>query len=105
MSDLDLSHSEVPSKSEQIAESEFIARCSISQERLQELLALGWLKACNKTENSLMFTITDVYKVQKLERLCIDFEIEALPAAIIVDLITRVDSLEKELAILRAKGV
>ncbi len=101
MPDIDLHQAEMPTKSPLISQNDFLQQTEITIERIEELLELGWLKAAQKTENSLMFNSHDVYRVRKLERLCLDFEIQALPAAIIVDLLTKVESLEAELAELK----
>ncbi len=101
--DIDLSQSDFPSKSRLITKDEFLSQTSLSSERFDELLEMGWLKATQKTEESLMFTSSDVYKVRKLERICADFEIQALPAAIIVDLLDRVETLESEIQELKSK--
>ncbi len=98
-----LSNGEVPSKSRLISSEEFLQQTSITKERLDELQQIGWLNASQKTETTLLFVPTDVYKVRKLERICLDFEVEALPAAIIVDLLDKVESLETELHELKNK--
>ncbi len=103
MPDINLHQAEVPTKSALISQNDFLQQTEITQERLEELLELGWLQPAQKTENALMFNQQDVYRVRKLERLCLDFEISALPAAIIVDLLAKVESLEAELVKLRGK--
>ncbi len=100
---LDILQSTPPSKSHLISQEEFLEQTGLTIKRVEELMELGWLKATQKTENSLMFIATDVYKVRKLERICADFEIQALPAAIIVDLLTRVEALEQEIQDLKLK--
>ncbi len=102
-SQLDISQSDFPSKSRLITREEFLSQTSLELERFEELMEMGWLKAAQKTETTLLFLPTDVYKVRKLERICKDFDIQALPAAIIVDLLERVEALEAQISELKSK--
>ena len=43
----------------------------------------------------------DIYRVRKLERICCDFELPVLGGTIIVDLLERVDQLERRVRDLR----
>ncbi len=101
--EIKVTQSDVPSTSRLISREDFILQTSLSTEKLEELLEMGWLKATQKTKTTLLFVPSDVYKVRKLERICLDFEVETLPAAIIVDLLDKVESLEAELAELKKK--
>lgn len=101
---LDISQSDFPSKSPLISMEEFLFQAEITQERYEELHEIGWIKAAQKTEKTLLFFPSTVYKVRKLERICKDFEIQALAAAIIVDLLDKVDALETEIRELKLKS-
>ena len=43
----------------------------------------------------------DIYRARKLERICCDFELPVLGGVIIVDLLERVDQLERRVRDLR----
>jgi chaperone modulatory protein CbpM len=43
-----------------------------------------------------LFSEGDVYRVRKLERICADFELPVVGGTIIVDLLERIDQLERE---------
>ena len=74
---------------------EFIEATGIAPERLQELLGLGWIDARTSAAQDFLFRDVDIYRVRKLERICCDFELPVLGGTIIVDLLERIDSLER----------
>jgi chaperone modulatory protein CbpM len=73
---------------------EFVEITGVAPERLQEMLALGWIETAEEGREDT-FCDADVYKVRKLERLCCDLDLPVVGGAIIVDLLERVDTLEK----------
>lgn len=73
-----------------IARTDFMEITGIAPERLQEILALGWIEATSDA-----FHDNDIYRVKKLERICCDFELPVLGGTIIVDLLERIDELER----------
>ena len=48
-----------------------------------------------------MFRDADIYRVRKLERICCDFELPVVGGTIIVDLLERIDVLERTVRGLR----
>ena len=74
---------------------EFVQVTGIDPERLHELLALGWLETRGAAERQHLFRDADIYRVRKLERICCDFELPVLGGTIIVDLLERIDALER----------
>ena len=76
---------------------EFIEATGIAPERLQELLGLGWIEARTSAAQDFLFRDVDIYRVRKLERICMDFELPAIGGTIIVDLLERIDMLEQML--------
>ena len=74
---------------------EFIEATGIAPERLQELLGLGWIEVRTSAAQDFLFRDVDIYRVRKLERICCDFELPVLGGTIIVDLLERIDSLER----------
>ena len=75
---------------------EFIASTGIDPDRLRELLSLGWLEADRGRGEEILFRDVDIYRVRKLERICCDFDLPVLGGTIIVDLLERVDQLERK---------
>lgn len=86
-----------PAASSLVAWAEFVELTGTPEDRLHELMELGWLQAARKTEQSLMFRQVDVYRTRKLDRLCNDFELPSLAGAMIVDLLERIEDLENRL--------
>jgi len=66
-----------------------------------ELLDMGWIDPVRTRADEYLFRSRDVYRIQKLLRLCRDLEISFAAGSIIVDLLDRVERLEQELAELR----
>lgn len=79
---------------QQVAWEEFVEITGVQPEHLQELLALGWIEA-TAPQPPAMFHDSDVYRVRKLERICGDFELPVIGGTIIVDLLERIDRLER----------
>lgn len=94
----------LPYPSDVMAVEEFIDMTGISPEHLQELVALGWLEARTSASAAQMFRDADIYRVRKLERICYDFEIPVIGGTIIVDLLERIDRLERLLGNLNNTG-
>ena len=78
-----------------MAVEEFIDITGISPEHLQEIVALGWIEARTSATEAQMFRDIDIYRVRKLERICCDFELPVIGGTIIVDLLERIDRLER----------
>lgn len=72
---------------------EFMESTGIAPEHLQEIISLGWIETV--TINPPVFRDTDIYRVRKLERICCDFELPVIGGTIIVDLLERIDGLER----------
>lgn len=85
----------LPAPSDVLAVEEFIDITGISPEHLQEIVALGWIEARTSASEAQMFRDIDIYRVRKLERICCDFEIPVIGGTIIVDLLERIDKLER----------
>ena len=90
----------LPTPSGYMVWEEFVASTGIDPDRLRELLALGWLDI-RQTSEQPPFRDVDIYRVRKLERICCDFELPVLGGTIIVDLLERVDQLERRVRDLR----
>lgn len=87
--------SSLPAPSSVMAWEEFVEITGIAPERLQELLSLGWIESRTSAAREHMFRDSDIYRVRKLERICCDFELPVVGGTIIVDLLERIDILER----------
>jgi chaperone modulatory protein CbpM len=86
-----------PASSSPVAWAEFLELTGTREERVSELMELGWLQPLQHTEQTVLFRQIDVYKTRKVDRLCDDFELPSLAGIIIVDLLERIEDLEKRL--------
>ena len=86
----------LPAPSPALAWAEFVELTGIAPDRLRELLSLGWIDAGGMEPESFLFRDTDIYRVRKLERICCDFELPVVGGTIIVDLLERIDALERQ---------
>ncbi len=92
---------ELPVRSELVIWAQFIELTGIHPTRLGELVELGWICPDRQGEDCYLFHPRDVYRVSKLERLCRDFELPAVAGTIIVDLLERIDDLDRQVRDLR----
>lgn len=76
---------------------QFVKEVEIAENKCQEYIDIGWLQP---VKNDL-FSVDDIFKVRKADRLCKDFELPCHGAAMIVDLLAKIDELESQLAQLR----
>ena len=88
---------DLPIRSSLIAWEEFIQITDSTPERVRELMDMDWLCPDKTADAAMIFQLADAYRLRKLERLCLDFELNTLAGSIIVDLIERVDTLERRL--------
>jgi chaperone modulatory protein CbpM len=68
---------------------------------MAELVDMGWIEPVRTQADAYLFRNRDVMRIQKLLRLCRDLEVNCAAGSIIVDLLERVERLERELAELR----
>ncbi len=80
---------------EAIAWEEFVELTGITPEHLLEIIALGWIETQTGAASAQIFSDADIYRVRKLERICCDFELPVIGGTIIVDLLERIDRLER----------
>lgn len=82
--------------------SQFVQRTGVCPYRLSELVEMGWVDAVRLSSDNYHFPEREVFRVQKLMRICRDFELPTIGGAIIVDLLERIEAMEKEIAQLRS---
>jgi len=81
--------------------SQFVQRTGVCPCRLGELVEMGWVEVVQTSPDNYHFPEKEVFRVQKFVRLCRDFELPTIGGIIIVDLLERIESLEKEIDQLR----
>ncbi|MBI5519447.1 MAG: chaperone modulator CbpM [Desulfovibrio sp.] len=91
----------LPIRSELIAWARLVEMTCAEPATVVELLDMGWLEPVRTGADEQLFRVGDVYRVQKLMRLCRDLEIPSAAGSIIVDLLERVERLEQEIAELK----
>lgn len=84
-----------------VAWEEFVEITGITPDHLREIIALGWIETIAPQPPAVMFHDADIYRVRKLERICGDFELPVIGGTIIVDLLDRIDRLQRMLADIR----
>lgn len=82
----------LPMQSEAMAWDEFVELTGITPAHLAELVDIGWLES---ETGQRIFHDEDILRVRKLERICGTFELPVIGGTIIVDLLERVDRLER----------
>ena len=95
--------SNLPELSDQIVYAQFLKYTGVEKEVLEELMDLGWIVPARTNADELLFRAGDVVRVQKVVRLFSDLELSLSGASIIVDLLDKIESLERELAEAKAK--
>ncbi|MEF2145224.1 MAG: chaperone modulator CbpM [Desulfovibrionaceae bacterium] len=94
----------LPEKSGMIAWAQLVEITQVEPADVSELLELGWISPVKTKAEEYLFHLRDVYRIQKLKRLCRDLDISLMGASIIVDLLERVELLEAELDKARRLG-
>lgn len=87
----------LPESSKKVSWSEAIELTGIHASKLGELIELGWLKPVKTSEDMYLFELRDVYRIQKLNRICADLDVTATGGTIIVDLLERIEHLEDKI--------
>ncbi|MFP4108100.1 MAG: chaperone modulator CbpM [Desulfonatronovibrio sp.] len=89
-------------KSNLIHWTQFVQSTGVSPYRLSELVEMGWVDAVRITSEDYHFPEREIFRVQKLMRICRDFELPTIGGTIIVDLLERIEDMEKEITQLRS---
>lgn len=86
----------VPQPSRLVSWTAFIELTAVHPSRLTELIDIGWVEPLETPSRGTLFRSRDVYRVRKLQRLCADLEISIVGGSIIVDLLARIEELERK---------
>ncbi|MFO7727750.1 MAG: chaperone modulator CbpM [Desulfonatronovibrio sp.] len=81
---------------------QFVQSTGVCPYRLSELVEMGWVEAVRISSDDYHFPEREILRVQKLMRVCRDFELPTIGGTIIVDLLERIENMEKEIAQLRS---
>jgi chaperone modulatory protein CbpM len=85
-----------PVRSRLVAWAQFLELTAVHPSRIGELVELGWIEPIKTNKEAYLFTMRDVYRLRKLERLCRDLDINAAGGCVIVDLLERIEFLERK---------
>jgi hypothetical protein len=91
----------LPIRSDLVAWAQLVEVTCVEPATMAELLEMGWIDPVRTNAEDYLFRSRDVYRIQKLMRLCRDLEISYGAGSIIVDLLERVERLEQEVSELR----
>lgn len=91
----------LPMPSELIAWARLVELTSVEPATVAELMDMGWIDPVRTGADDYLFQSRDVARIQRLLRLCRDLDVPHGAGCIIVDLIERVERLEREIAQLR----
>ncbi len=86
----------LPERSEYVAWTQLVELTSIQPTEVNELIELGWISPQKTNAEEYLFRLRDVYRIHKLMRLVNDLDMSFNSASIVVDLLDRVEELEKE---------
>jgi len=101
MSNIDTRKKGVLIRSSLIHWSQFVQRTGVCPCMLGELVEMGWVESVRTSPKSYHFPEKEVFRVQKVMRICRDFELPTIGGVIVVDLLERIDSMEQEIRQLR----
>ena len=93
----------VPARSKLLTWNEFVDRTGVHPSLLGELVELGWIEPLVTSQEEYLFQARDTYRLSKLNRICRDFSLTSVGASIIVDLLARIDYLERKVESLEAR--
>lgn len=91
----------LPARSTLIAWAEFVEMTAASPDLLLEVIDLGWIEPLRTGGEEFLFSPADAWRIGRLARICRDFEVSPLAGSIIVDLLGRIEDLERQVADLR----
>lgn len=93
----------LPERSTYVAWTQLVELTGVTPGAMAELTELGWIEPARTASEEYIFSHRDVYRIQKLMRICHDLEITFTGGSIIVDLLERIEELESEITELRQR--
>lgn len=86
----------LPERSDYVAWTQLVELTSIQPADVAELIELGWISPQKTSAEEYLFRLRDVYRIHKLMRIVHDLDMSFHSGSIVVDLLDRVEELEKE---------
>lgn len=93
----------LPAPSARMGTREFLELTGLTEEDLTELVRMDWIVPACTAQQEFLFMAVDVGRVRKYRRLCTDFELNPVAGTIIVDLLERIDFLERRVRALSGR--
>ncbi|WP_027722218.1 chaperone modulator CbpM [Maridesulfovibrio zosterae] len=90
-----------PSSSKRLVITQVIEMTGLEETAVLELISMEWVKPATTGDGHYLFETRDLYRLNKLSRLCKDLEITTTGGSIIVDLLERVERLESRIEEMR----
>ncbi len=87
----------LPEPSNLVAWAQLVEYTEIDPASCAALMEMGWIDPARTQAEELLFTLRDVYRVQKLMRICRDLEVSFSGGTIIIDLLEKIETLECDL--------
>jgi chaperone modulatory protein CbpM len=87
----------LPEPSDLVAWAQMVEYTDIASDRCAELVEMGWVEPVKTRQDEYLFHLRDVYRVQKLMRICRDLDVSFSGGTIIVDLLEKIELIEGEL--------
>lgn len=69
----------------------------VSTQLIDEMIELGIIQGKHKSRNELVFTSIEIYRIRKVIRLNRDLGINAAGAALVLDLLDKIEDLKRRL--------
>ena len=91
----------LPEPSGLVAWGQMVEYTDIDPGSCADLVELGWIDPVKTHTEEYLFTQRDLYRVQKLMRICRDLEVSFAGGTIIIDLLEKIEHLESELEEIR----
>ena len=76
--------------------SEVLEMTGTPESLLRELIEIGWIKP-DQQAGQACFTPSDVYRLRKMNRLRLAFDLDYVAVALVMDLLERIDRMEGRL--------
>lgn len=87
----------LPERSDNVVWAQLVELTGITPTAMAELSELGWVEPGMTASKEYIFTHRDVFRIQKLMRICKDLDLTFTGGSIIVDLLERIEELENEI--------
>lgn len=94
---LDVCRENLPERSRLVGWGQLVEMTSITPAGMAEIMELGWIDPVRTGSEEYLFRYRDVFRIKRMLRIMHDLDMNCSAASIVVDLIERIETLEKEL--------